>query len=209
MFLLRVDRPPDARATERVRASIVPFVDLSQRIHSRQRTQLGLEPCLRCAHPLRLSSLSTEARSWRVVGADVGFHHLAHARKLCHPPHRQLRRPPPLLHPRRCHPCARRDPTRNLQVGPCFRWDNTSRKSAVTRATYKLIPAPQPHAILSSSRAPKRDHDEWLVRGRLGGSGVVPGQAESTSAWVSSLAKPLTTHGAPDAGCSRGQGRHA
>ena len=29
-------------------------------------------------------------------------------------------------------------------------------------------------------RAPKRDHDEWLVRGRSGGPGVVPVQVDPT-----------------------------
>ncbi len=32
------------------------------------------------------------------------------------------------------------------------------------------------------SAAPKRDHDEWLVWWRLGGSAVVPAQVQSTSA---------------------------
>jgi len=79
---------------------------------------------------------------------------------------------------------------------------NPTQINALPEIFSQLIPAPQPHAILFSSRAPKRDHDEWLVRGRLGGPGVVPGQAESTSAWASSLAKPLQTHGVLDVGHS-------
>ena len=40
---------------------------------------------------------------------------------------------------------------------------------------HRLIPAPSPHAILPSSRAPKRDHDEWLVRWEVGWFGSRPG----------------------------------
>ena len=40
-----------------------------------------------------------------------------------------------------------------------------------------LSPLSHPRSILPSSAAPKRDHDEWLVRRRLGGLAVVPAQA--------------------------------
>ncbi len=45
----------------------------------------------------------------------------------------------------------------------------------------RLIPAASPCATLPPSAAPKRDHDEWLVRGRPGGGRVAVIQAESTS----------------------------
>ncbi len=41
-----------------------------------------------------------------------------------------------------------------------------------------LSPLSHPRSILPSSAAPKRDHDEWLVRRRLGGLAVVPAQAQ-------------------------------
>jgi hypothetical protein len=73
----------------------------------------------------------------------------------------------------------------------------------------KLIPALQTCANLSPSRAPKRDHDEWLVRGRSGEGRVAALQAESTTAGAGSPVEPLETHGALNAECPRGQGRHA
>jgi hypothetical protein len=43
-----------------------------------------------------------------------------------------------------------------------------------------IIPSPITRAYPQPIRAPKRDHDEWLVRGRSGGSGVVPVQVDPT-----------------------------
>ena len=73
----------------------------------------------------------------------------------------------------------------------------------------QLIPALSAYAILPSSRAPKRDHDEWLVRGRLGVGRVAALQAESTTVGASSLVEPLSTHGRANAGTSEGASRHA
>lgn len=40
--------------------------------------------------------------------------------------------------------------------------------NALREISSGLIPAPPPRANLPSSRAPKRDHDEWLVRWMVG-----------------------------------------
>ena len=86
---------------------------------------------------------------------------------------------------------------------------NTCLSNALRSFLAKLIPADSSRAILPSSAAPKRDHDEWLVQGRLGEGRVAASQAESIAAWASLLVKLLQTHGALDAERFRGQGRHA
>ncbi len=65
---------------------------------------------------------------------------------------------------------------------PARRSEAGSRSAPGSPVCFCIYP-PNPPTALSSppSAAPKRDHDEWLVRGRPGGAGVAPCQAESTS----------------------------
>jgi hypothetical protein len=116
--------------------------------------------------------------------------------------------PPPT-----CHPCESRDPTRNLRWWPGGSLLSQGRQRRGKRnrqsdlGTYPRSSTP----CDSPPRLPSRSEimtSGW-GGGWLGGSGVAPGQAKSTSAWASSLVKPLSTHGASDAGRSREQGHHA
>jgi len=101
---------------------------------------------------------------------------------------------------------------------PCQRQNRSSARradeGALSSARYRDIEETYPRGFHPCDSPPRPAHRSEIMTsgwcdGRLGGSGVVPGQAESTSAWASSLVKPLKTQGTSDAGRSRGQGRHA
>ena len=62
-----------------------------------------------------------------------------------------------------------------------------------------LSPHSPPMRILPPSAAPKRDHDEWLVRWRPGGLRVAAVQAETITARTGSPVKPLSREGSSDA----------
>ena len=82
-------------------------------------------------------------------------------------------------------------------------------KDGKLRALAVLLPARSPLFPTvresPSSAAPKRDHDEWLVRGRLGEGRVAASQAESIAAWASLLAEPLQRRGRPMQGVPGGK----
>jgi hypothetical protein len=73
-------------------------------------------------------------------------------------------------------------------------------RGEATHSKLQLIPAPPPYATLLPSVASKRDHDEWLARGRSGGWRVAAVQVESRSARSGSPGKPLATRGAVPCG---------
>ena len=83
-----------------------------------------------------------------------------------------------------------------------------SHDAELIRAGEKIVtnlsPHIPPHATLPPSAAPKRDHDEWLVRWRPGGLRVAAVQAETITARTGSPVKPLVNAGW--SGCRAHQG---